>query len=201
MALSLLSRFKKKDFLHKIVTGDEDFKGNDGTTTNLDGGGNSGLTTCRIKRHTGEASFPVLRRKNILTVTPDRALFAVIMCASHVRVRAVSYIRCALVGTEKCRGKKRFITTHWRPRLTKSKKWISPGERAPKKAKTVPSATVFWKNDGHCLGGKRFMSNEVNTETEAYFAEFDKSYFSEGLKKWQKRWEKCILLKGDYVEK
>ncbi|KAG5345301.1 SETMR methyltransferase, partial [Acromyrmex heyeri] len=33
------------------------------------------------------------------------------------------------------------------------------------------------------------------------FAEFDKSYFSEGLKKWQKRWEKYILLKGDYVEK
>ncbi|KYQ52874.1 hypothetical protein ALC60_07952 [Trachymyrmex zeteki] len=32
--------------------------------------------------------------------------------------------------------------------------------------------------------------------TEAYFAEFDKSYFSERLKKWQKRWEKCILLKG-----
>ncbi|KAG5328298.1 SETMR methyltransferase, partial [Acromyrmex charruanus] len=52
------------------------------------------------------------------------------------------------------------------------------------------------------LGGKKFTSNEeVIAETEAYFAEFDKSYFSERLKKWQKRWEKCVLLKGDYVEK
>ncbi|KAG5322721.1 MOS1T transposase, partial [Pseudoatta argentina] len=51
------------------------------------------------------------------------------------------------------------------------------------------------------LGGKKFTSNEeVIAETEAYFAEFDK-YFSKGLKEWQKRWEKCILLKGDYVGK
>ncbi|KYQ59982.1 hypothetical protein ALC60_00953 [Trachymyrmex zeteki] len=64
-----------------------------------------------------------------------------------------------------------------------------------------PSITTvrYWFN---WLGGKRFTSNEeVIAETEAYFAEFDKSYFSEGLKKWQKRWEKCILLKEDYVEK
>ncbi|KAG5347343.1 SETMR methyltransferase, partial [Acromyrmex charruanus] len=40
------------------------------------------------------------------------------------------------------------------------------------------------------LGGKKFTSNEeVIAETEAYFAEFDKSYFSEGLKTWQKRWK------------
>ena len=52
------------------------------------------------------------------------------------------------------------------------------------------------------LGGKKFTSNvEVIAEIEAYFAEFDKSYFSEGLKKWQKRWKKHILLKRNYVEK
>lgn len=34
-----------------------------------------------------------------------------------------------------------------------------------------------------------------------YFEEFDKSYFLEGLKKRQGRWEKCILLKRDYDEK
>ncbi|KYM93524.1 hypothetical protein ALC62_15882 [Cyphomyrmex costatus] len=33
------------------------------------------------------------------------------------------------------------------------------------------------------LSGKRFTSNEVIAETKAYFAECDKSYFSEGLKK------------------
>lgn len=49
---------------------------------------------------------------------------------------------------------------------------------------------------------KKFSSNEeVIAETEAYFGEFDKSYFLEGLKKYQGRWKKCIFLKGDYVEK
>lgn len=52
------------------------------------------------------------------------------------------------------------------------------------------------------LAGKRFGSNEeVIAETEVYFASLEKSYFSEGLKKWQGRWEKCVALKGDYVEK
>lgn len=52
------------------------------------------------------------------------------------------------------------------------------------------------------LAGKKFRSNEeVILETEAYFEEFQQSYFLEGLKKWQARWEKCIALKGDYVEK
>lgn len=177
-----------------------------------------------------------------------------------------------------------------------SKQWISPGESAPKKAKTVPSAekvmaTIFWDANGvilidflekgrtitgksyselldqfdkklketrphlakkkvlfhhdnapahssrvvaaklhelryellphppyspdlapcdfflfhnmkKWLAGKKFCSNEeVIADIEAYFGEFDKSYFLEGLKKWEERWEKCISLKGDYVEK
>ncbi|KYN09598.1 hypothetical protein ALC57_18290 [Trachymyrmex cornetzi] len=40
-------------------------------------------------------------------------------------------------------------------------------------------------------------SLSMTTARYGLFAEFDKSYFTEGLKKWQKRWEKCILLKGD----
>lgn len=38
-------------------------------------------------------------------------------------------------------------------------------------------------------------------ETNAYFEDLKKSYFKDGLLKWEKRWTKCILLKGDYVEK
>ena len=52
------------------------------------------------------------------------------------------------------------------------------------------------------LAGKNFNSNEeIIVETEAYFNEFNKSYFLEGVKKWSGRREKCIALKGDYVEK
>ena len=52
------------------------------------------------------------------------------------------------------------------------------------------------------LGEKRFTSKkETIAATEAYFAEFDKPYFLDGLKKLEYRWTKCIELKGDYVEK
>ena len=52
------------------------------------------------------------------------------------------------------------------------------------------------------LGGKRFTTNEqVIDATEAYFAEFDKSYILDGLKKLEYRCTKCIELKGDYIEK
>ena len=52
------------------------------------------------------------------------------------------------------------------------------------------------------LGGKKFSSNEeVFAAVTDYFAEFDKTYFADGLKKLETRWTKCIALKGDYVEK
>jgi hypothetical protein len=44
-------------------------------------------------------------------------------------------------------------------------------------------------------------SSCVITATEAYFAEFDKSYFLKGLKKLEICWVKYIELKEDYVEK
>src|ERR1700712_1634247 len=197
---------------------------------------------------------------------------------------------------------RRFVTVdetwihHYTPETKEqSKQWTSPGERAPKKAKTVISAgkvmaTVFWDSQGiilidylekgrtitgqyyselldrfdaafkekrtfpyrtkllfhhdnapahssavataklvnlgyellphppyspdlapcdfflfpnmkKWLGGKRFASNEeVITETEAYFTEFEKSYYLEGLQKLENRCARCIELKGDYVE-
>jgi len=52
------------------------------------------------------------------------------------------------------------------------------------------------------LGRKRFASNEeVIAETEAYFKEFDQSYFLNDIKMLEFRWAKCIELKGNYVEK
>ena len=52
------------------------------------------------------------------------------------------------------------------------------------------------------LGGKRFLSNEeIIAAKNEYFEGFDKSYFLEGIKKLQYRYNKCIQLKGDYVEK
>jgi len=52
------------------------------------------------------------------------------------------------------------------------------------------------------FGGKKFTTREqLIAETEAYFEGLDKSYYSDGLKKLENRWIKCIELKGNYVEK
>lgn len=66
----------------------------------------------------------------------------------------------------------------------------------------APSDYYLFPNLKNFLAGKKFASNsEVISETNAYFAELDKSYFMEGIKKLEHRWAKCIDLKGDYVEK
>ncbi|KAG5342014.1 SETMR methyltransferase, partial [Acromyrmex heyeri] len=52
------------------------------------------------------------------------------------------------------------------------------------------------------FGGKRFITREqLIAEIDAYFERLDKSYYSDGLKKLENRWIKCIELKGDYVKK
>jgi len=48
----------------------------------------------------------------------------------------------------------------------------------------------------------KFASNEVVVAAkEAYFTDLEKSDFSDGLKKLEHRWVKCIEVKEDYVEK
>ena len=44
-------------------------------------------------------------------------------------------------------------------------------------------------------------NKEVIAQADAYFEDLPKSYFLDGLKKLEKRLEKCIELKGNYVEK
>ena len=52
------------------------------------------------------------------------------------------------------------------------------------------------------LQGKRFGSNEeVIDENETYLAAKDKLFFKKGIEMLEKRWNECITLKGDYVNK
>ena len=65
----------------------------------------------------------------------------------------------------------------------------------------APSDYRLFPNLKRWLQGKRFHTNEeVILETEAYFAHFDKSYFSKGIKMLEDRWKKCISLQGDYIQ-
>lgn len=66
----------------------------------------------------------------------------------------------------------------------------------------APCDYFLFPNLKKWLGGRRFASNnEVIDATNDYFAGFEKSYFLGGIEKLEKRWTKCIELKGDYVEK
>ena len=66
----------------------------------------------------------------------------------------------------------------------------------------APCDFFLFPNFKKSLAGQKFESNEeVIAATEVDFAELQKTYFSEGLKKLAHRWVQCIELKGDYVEK
>lgn len=65
----------------------------------------------------------------------------------------------------------------------------------------APSDFFLFPNLKKSLAGQIFELNEVIAATEAYFAAQEKTYFSDGIKKLEDRWVKCIELKGDYVEK
>ena len=61
--------------------------------------------------------------------------------------------------------------------------------------------TFFFLNMKTWLGCKRFSSNEeIIAATNEYFEGFDKHYFLKGIKTREYRYNKCIELKGDYVE-
>ncbi|CAK9795997.1 Histone-lysine N-methyltransferase SETMAR [Anthophora plagiata] len=52
------------------------------------------------------------------------------------------------------------------------------------------------------LAGKRYQTNEEAIEAvNEYFCELEESHFRVGIEKLEKRWIKCIELRGDYVEK
>jgi hypothetical protein len=52
------------------------------------------------------------------------------------------------------------------------------------------------------LAGQRFSSNqEAIAAVEGYFADLTKNRYRDGIMALEHRWNKCINLKGDYVEK
>jgi histone-lysine N-methyltransferase SETMAR len=52
------------------------------------------------------------------------------------------------------------------------------------------------------LAGQRFSSNqEAIAAVVGYFADLTKNHYRDGIMVLEHRWNKCISLKGDYVEK
>jgi [histone H3]-lysine36 N-dimethyltransferase SETMAR len=66
----------------------------------------------------------------------------------------------------------------------------------------APSDFFLFPNLKNWLGGSKFKSDEeVIAGVNAYFADLETSFFSEGIKKAEHRWIKCVEVEGDYVEK
>jgi len=54
------------------------------------------------------------------------------------------------------------------------------------------------------LAGQRFSSNQeaiAAVRVDGYFANLTKNHYRDGIMALEHRWNKCISLKGDYVEK
>jgi hypothetical protein len=52
------------------------------------------------------------------------------------------------------------------------------------------------------LSGKRFASDqEVENEIRNWLTNLDANFYAEGILKLVSRWDKCLKLFGDYVEK
>lgn len=74
--------------------------------------------------------------------------------------------------------------------------------RAPYSPDLTPSDYFPFPNFKDWLGGERFANNEeMETAVDDYFAELNDFHYKQGIEVIEHRWEKCIDLRGDYVEK
>ena len=66
----------------------------------------------------------------------------------------------------------------------------------------APSDFHLFPNLKKYLGGQRYSTdNDVMEAVRDYFQSLPEAFFKEGIAGLKHRWEKCVLLGGDYVEK
>ena len=66
----------------------------------------------------------------------------------------------------------------------------------------APSDFCLFPKHKLFLAGQLFSSNrEAIAAIEGYFADLTKNHYRDGIMALEHRWNKCISLKGDYVEK
>jgi histone-lysine N-methyltransferase SETMAR len=75
-------------------------------------------------------------------------------------------------------------------------------EHPPHSPVLAPSDFCLFPKLKLLLAGQRFSSNqEVIAAVEGYFADLTKNHYRDGIMALEHCWNKCISLKGDYVEK
>lgn len=75
-------------------------------------------------------------------------------------------------------------------------------EHPPYSPDLAPSDFYLFPRLKEHLRGKKFLNdNEVMAAVEAYLESREKDFFLNGIRGLEKRWNKCVDLFGDYVEK
>jgi histone-lysine N-methyltransferase SETMAR len=75
-------------------------------------------------------------------------------------------------------------------------------EHPPYSPDLAPSDFYLFPKFKLFLAGQRFSSNlETIADVERYFADITNNHYRDGIMALEHRWNKCISLKGDYVEK
>jgi len=75
-------------------------------------------------------------------------------------------------------------------------------EHSPHSPDLAPSDFCLFPKLNLFLAGLRFSTNqEAIAVVEGYFADLTKNHYGDGIMALEHHWNKCISLKGDYVEK
>jgi len=75
-------------------------------------------------------------------------------------------------------------------------------EHPPYSPDLAPSDFYLFPKFKLFLAGQLFSSNqETIAAVEEYFADLTKDHYKDRIMELEHRWNKCISLKGDYVEK
>jgi len=75
-------------------------------------------------------------------------------------------------------------------------------EHPPCSPDLAPSDFALFPKLKLFLAGQRFSSSqEAIAAVEGHFADLTKNHYRDGIMALEHRWNKCISLKGDYVEK
>ena len=75
-------------------------------------------------------------------------------------------------------------------------------ENPPYSPDLAPSDYYLFPKMKKELSGQHFVTdNDVADAVEVYLEDQDSSFYEEGIRTLHHRWNKCVNLKGDYVEK
>jgi histone-lysine N-methyltransferase SETMAR len=75
-------------------------------------------------------------------------------------------------------------------------------EHPPHSSYLAPSDFCLFPKLKLFLAGQRFSSNQQTiAAVEGYFTDLTKNHYRDEIMALEHRWNKCISLKGDYVEK